>query len=242
MDSDQKREGEQVRRAGGWLLVVVILILTGPMLLIAVPAVRGQQVVDQIILLVNGEIVTKSDLLWSIALDPDAPSPEGGISSEILRQKLEVMIDQRLIEQEASRMPGEEVSADVITKARTELIARFSSPEVFQKRSEAAGLTVARINELLRRRLLIEKFVAFRFKSFVFASEEEIQKYYDERLVPEIQKSGRVAPALDAKDEKGVSVHDQIQEIIKQQKINEEIDSFLREAHSRADIVQLAEL
>ena len=69
----------------------------------------SQQVVDQILALVNDEAITRTDLLWSIAMDPKAPSPVGPVGSDLLRQKLDVMIDERLTQQEAARIPASEI-------------------------------------------------------------------------------------------------------------------------------------
>jgi hypothetical protein len=217
--------------AGGLGARVGLVLLT----LILTAAAHAQTVVDQIITLVNNEMITRSDLLWSIALDPDAPSPQGPISSDVLRQKLDVLIDQRLIAQEAARMPGAEVSKAEVEKAKGELVGKFPSEAVFRTRMESVGLSQARIDELMRQRVAINKFIDFRFRSFVFVSEQDARTYYDDRLAPEIRKEGRIPPPLD-------QVRDKILDVLKQQKVNEEIDRFLREARQRADIVQLADL
>jgi hypothetical protein len=201
------------------------------------PGVRGQSPIDQIVTLVNGEIITRSDLLWSIALAPDAPSPERQISSDILKQKLDRMIDEKLIAQEATRMPAAEITQDEITKARNDLIASFGSAEAFRRRVESVGLTQTRIDQLVREMIVINKYIDFRFRSFVFVTDQEIQQYYDSRLVPEIRRQNAVPPPLsDAK------IRDMIVANLKAQKINDELDRFLKDLRARADIVQLAEL
>jgi hypothetical protein len=198
---------------------------------------NAQVPIDQIVELVNGDIITRSDLLWSIALSPDAPSPEHQISSDILKQKLDYMIDQKLIEQEAARMPAAEISQDEINKARNELIASFGSAEVFRRRVESVGLTQQRIDRLLRERILIDKYIDFRFRSFVFVTDQEVQQYYESRLVPELRRRNAVPPPLSDS-----RVRDQIVAILKQQKVNDELDQFLKDLRARADIVQLAGL
>jgi hypothetical protein len=200
-----------------------------------------QQTVDLIVALVNGDVITRSDLLWNVALDPASPSPAGRVSTDVLRQTLEVVIDQRLVLQEASRLPSDEVTQKEIEDYKAALIKRFSSPQmagaaesVFSQRIQSVGLTSDRLNELIAQRILIERFVEFRFKSFVFVSEQEVQKYYDERLVPEMRSRGVVPPPL--KD-----VRDQIVPILRREKVNDEIDRWLPDARRRAEIVIVAE-
>ena len=114
-----------------------------------------------------------------------------------------------------------------------------------RQRVEAVGLTSSRVDELIRERILIERFVDFRFRSFVFVTEQEIQRYYDEVLAAQIRARGQVAPSLDdkIKDDTGkeVTVRDFITEIIRREKINQEIDRFLNATRQRADITILTE-
>ena len=197
---------------------------------------RPQQTVDQILTLVNDEIITRTDLLWSIAIDSKAPSPAGPVGSDLLRQKLDVMIDERLIAQEASRVPTTEITQDEIEKKRTELIRGFPSEASFRERAGSVGLTPPKIDDLIRQRILIDRFVDFRFRSFVLVTEQEIKRYYDEILVPQIRAAGQVAPPLEEpKVREGISAN------LKQEKINAEIDKWLTSARQRADVVQLAE-
>jgi hypothetical protein len=194
----------------------------------------AQKTVDQILVVVNDEIITRTDLLWSLAMDPDAPSPAAQVSSDLLRQKLDVMIDERLISQEAARIPTSDVTEDEIRAKRNALIARFKSEAAFRERVGSVGLTSERVDELIRQRILIERFVDFRFQTFVFVTEPEIQKYYDERLAPQIRARGQIAPPLE-------KVRDDINRILKLEKVNAEIDRWLNSARQRADIVVLAE-
>jgi hypothetical protein len=210
---------------------ILVILLS---LLITVEAARAQKVVDQILTLVNDDIITRIDLLWSLALEPAAPSPAGSISSDILRQKLDVMIDERLIAQEAARLPAAEIPQDEIDQKRRTLIERFPSEAAFRQRIESVGLNPQRLDQLIRERILIDRFKEFRFQSFVFVREDEIKRYYDETLAPQVRARGAVPPPVE-------QVREQIQAIIREEKINEEIDRWLIDARQRADIVQLAE-
>src|SRR5690349_4379169 len=93
------------RLAGGLFLALVL-----PALCFSARA----QTVDQILMIVNQGIITRSDLIWSMALDPKAPNPAGGVSPDLLRQKLDVMIDQRLIEGEARQVPGAPITQEEV--------------------------------------------------------------------------------------------------------------------------------
>ena len=215
-------------------IVVVSAVVVG---LIALPAVaRAQQTIEQILTLVNNDPITRLELLWSIAMDAGAPNPAGPISSDLLARKLDVMIDEKLISQEAARIPSAEITRDEIVKKRTELIKSFPSEAQFRERVGSVGLTPQKLEEILRQRILIDRFVDFRFRSFVLVTEQETKRYYDEVLVPKVRAGGQVPPGLDAP-----KIRENIEMILKQEKIDAEINRFLATARQRADVVQLAE-
>ena len=204
-------------------------------------AAQQPKVVDQILTLVNDEVITRSDLLWSLALDAKAPNPASGISAEILRQKLDVMIDERLISQEAARNPSAEITKAEVDKKRLEIIKTFPNESVFRERVEGVGLTAEKLDVLLRQRILIDRFVEFRFRSFVLITEQEAQEYYDKVFVTEMRARGGVPPALDAILPNGMSVREGIVQKLREDKIPDEIDRFLTTIRQRAEIVTLAE-
>ena len=227
-----KHQTERERRRQA----VVGLVLSGFMILLVsvVGASQSRRVVDEILAVVNGSPITRSDLLWSLALDSRAPSPSEHLSSDVLKRKLEVLIDERLIFQEAASLPTSEITDEEIGRKRADLIRQFGSENGFRQRVEAAGLTAERVEDLLKQRIVIDRFIDFRFRSFVFVGDQEIARYYEEELVPRIKASGRVAPPL-------TEVREQIQAILREEKVNQEIDKWLAEARQRADVVQLVE-
>ncbi|HEU4387812.1 MAG TPA: hypothetical protein VFV34_08450, partial [Blastocatellia bacterium] len=167
-------------------------------------------------------------------LDPGSPSPAGHVNSDTLRRMLEVMIDQRLVAQEAARLPSSDITQDEIDKEKNELIKHFKSENEFRQRIEAVGLTAEKLDEIIRGRIQIEHFVDFRFRAFVFVSEQDIQKYYDEQDVPAFRNMGRVPPPL--KDRR-----EWILTKLREDRVSEEIDRWLPTARQKAEIVTVAE-
>ena len=174
-------------------------------------------------------------------MNPKAPSPVGPVGSDLLRQKLDVMIDERLIQQEAARIPASEITQDDIDRKRAELIKSFRSETEFRERVGSVGLTPQRIDELLRQRILIDRFVDFRFRSFVLITEQEIQRYYDEEFATRMRENGQVPTSLDQVFQGKTTVREAIRDILKARKVDEELDRWLTSIRQRADVVQLAE-
>ena len=238
-----------VLRAKSSLLYITVLMpfAFGLLTIASATDARAQQngqggvIVDQLVALVNEDVITRSDLLWGLALDPKQPDPAGPISSDILQRALDSLVEQRLIAQEANRLPAADVTQEEIAERRRRLIAQFPSEAVFRQRVESVGLTSRRIDAMIRQMVLIERFVEFRFKSFVLVTEADIQKYYDEKFAPQMRNGGQVPPALDQKIN-GATVREHIREILRQERINEEIDRWMKNARQRAEIVMLAEV
>jgi hypothetical protein len=225
---------EAAKRSVSHCALMLRILGTAFFLFAGASGASGQTVVDQILALVNEDVITRTDLLWSIALDPKAPSPAGPVSSDLLKQKLEVMMDLRLVSQEAARVPSTRLSQEDVDEKRTELIRSFKSEAEFRQRVESVGLTPDRIDDLVRERISIDRFVDFRFRSFVLVTEPEIQKYYEETLAPRVRAAGQIPPPLD-------KVTEEIRTLLKEEKINTEIDRWLNIVRQRADVVQLAE-
>ena len=136
-----------IRRKGLFAAKILVAVLALCFISLCATPANAQQTVDQILTLVNDDIITRIDLLWSIAMDPKAPSPAGPVGSDLLSQKLDVMIDERLIAQEAARIPTSPITQDEIDKKRTELIKSFRNEAEFRQRVGSVGLTPQKIDE-----------------------------------------------------------------------------------------------
>ena len=240
-----KNDSRRQARRSGYLRVsapcwLIAFSLLWP--LMSAAGAQNQKTIDQILVLVDGDIITRSDLIWNMALEPKSPSPAGPVSSDLLSLELDVTINQRLIAHEAARVPSAELTREEVSKRQSELIAQFPSEAAFRQRIESVGMTPEKLEDMVRELIARERFIDFRFRSFVFVTEQEIQAYYEKELVPKIRAQGAVPPGLDAElpNEKR-KIRDSITEILKAEKIEQEESRWLKDATQRAEIVRLAE-
>jgi hypothetical protein len=212
-----------------WIKVFLV-ILVSPGLCAA------QQVVDKMVATVNAgvktDLITYSDLMWQLALQPgtvlDNPT------SADLNRALRLLIDQRLILQEAEKLPTIVPSQKEISDARDELARNFASQVEFQQRLQRVGLTSEKLDEIIEQRLKMEKYLDFRFRNFVVISQKEIADYYRDTYVPRFQarSPGRIVPSLEQS-------RDEIERNLVEAKIESDTDAFLDNARERAEIVML---
>jgi len=212
------------------------LLKTSVLLLAFCSMCAAQQVVDKMVATVNGggrtELITYSDLLWQLALQPDTPLENP--SSEQLNGALRLLIDQRLILQEAEKLPTIVPTSGEIADARAELARHFSSEPVFRERLLRVGLTSEKLDEIIEQRLKMEKYLDFRFRNFVVISQKEIADYYRDTYVPRVKtrNPGRIVPPVE-------QVRDEIEKTLMEAKIESDTDAFLDTLRERAEIVTL---
>jgi hypothetical protein len=218
-------------------LRLLLLVLT----LFPVPAVFGQQVVDKMVETVNAGVlpecreiclITYSDLLWQLALQPNTSLDNP--SSVDLNRALHLLTDQRLILQEAEKLPSIAPTSEELRSARDELIKAFPSASEFQQRLQRVGLTAEKLDEILEQRVRIEKYLDFRFRNFVVITQKEIADYYKDVYVPRLRARapGQIVPTLE-------EARGEIERTLTEAKIESDTDAFLDNARERAEIVIL---
>ena len=201
----------------------------------------AQEVVDKMVATVNAGVlpecrqvclITYSDLLWQLALQPDT-SLQNPTSAE-LNRALRLVTDQRLILQEAEKLPSIEPTPEEVKIARDELVKAFPSISEFQQRMQRVGLTAEKLDQILDQRVRIEKYLDFRFRNFVVITQQEVADYYKDIYVPRrrARTAGQIMPTLE-------EARAEIEAILQESKIESDTDAFLDTARERAEIVIL---
>lgn len=203
----------------------------------------GQETVDKTVAVIDDnfgppELITYSDLLWTLAMIPDVPLDPPG--SEDLNRALELLINQRLIAIEAKRLPGAPPTEAEIDEEIKRILVGFSSSSEFEKRLRLVGFESVRddnFERIMAERVKIEKYLDFRFRSFVVITAEDESQYYYNVFVPDFRRRfpGRLMPSLAEK-------RSEINQILTEEKVASEIEKFLDEAKRRTNITILSEI
>lgn len=203
---------------------------------------NAQETVDKMVATisdsVNTELITYSDLLWQLALQPGTSLKPP--SSDELNRALQLLINQRLFALEAQRLPRAEPSADEIDAKIKDVLAGFPSTAEFENRLRLVGFDSVKddnFERMMAQRVRIEKYIDFRFRSFVVITPDDEAKYFRETYIPEFRRRnpGLLMPGLEEK-------RAEIRQILTEQKVFAEIQRFLDEAKARAEIVVLSEV
>ena len=218
--------------------VTILLLLLGHNYVFA----QNREIVDKTVAVVrnagNYELITYSDLMWQLALQPGAPllPPR----SEDLNRVLQTLIDQRLFSLESKRLPRTAATKVEIDAEIKRILRFFPSTAVFESRLRQVGfdsINDEAFENLIASRLSTEKYLDFRFRSFVVVSADEEARYYRDVFVPDFRRRypGLLVPTLDDR-------RDEIYGILTENKVAERIESFLDDAKSRVEIEVLIEV
>lgn len=193
-------------------------------------AAQAQTIPDRMVASVtNGtrttpDLITYSDLVWQLSLEPDTSSSERPSSAQ-LNRALRLVEDQMLILQEARKLPSADTTEanaarDVeVIKKRNELAQAFGSAARLEERMKRVGLTSEQLDQILRDRVMVEQYLDFRFRAFAVVTDREIQDRYNQRY-GRLRNSGQIVPTLE-------QVRAQVERELMEEKIEGEIDKFI---------------
>jgi hypothetical protein len=200
----------------------------------------AQQMVDKTVATVSDgvrtELITYSDLKWQLALQPNVTLDPP--SSEDLNRALRLLIDQRLFALEAERLPREPATKAEVNAKISELLSYFRTPAEFERRLNLVGfksVSDPNFEQLIAQRIAIDKYLTFRFRSFIVITAEDEAQHYRDVYVPEFRRKnpGVIVPTLQSR-------RAAIVEALTEERVAQQIEAFLVEAKRRTEIVILS--
>ena len=205
-------------------------------------SVSAQRIVDRSVATITDgvrtELITYSDLMWQLALQPgtqiDPPS------SDDLNRALQLLINQRLFALEAERIPRGAATEKEISDEINDIVSRFRSSAEFESRLKRVGFSSVKdgnFENIIAERLAIKKYLDFRFRSFIVITPADEERYYNTTYVPDFRRRfpGVVVPGLEEK-------RAEIRSILTEERVAQQIENFLDEAKRRVEIVILTQV
>ena len=208
---------------------LLLLFAFSALLLAFCSAASAQIITDKAVATVtngaraNPDLITYSDLVWQLTLEPSAifdPRP----GSADLNRALKSLEDQLLILQEARKLPlaqtaeAQKEFEDTVKRRRDEL-AQVIGARALEERMARVGLTSEQLNAILRDRVTIDRYLDFRFRAFVLISAQEISDRYEKIYRPQ-RNRGVLVPTLE-------QVRDNLERVLTEEKIEEQIGKFV---------------
>ena len=185
------------------------------------------QTIDGVAARIEDDILTESELR-ELAAFQQLVDGHSKTRTELIRE----LAAQWIVRGDANTAKFPRPSRADVDRAYSELVKQFKSPEEFQARCAAAGLTEAAVRRILEEQLYLSRFIDFRFRPAAQISDEEIEKYYREEFAPQLKARGEPVPPLE-------DVSDTIREVLIQRAISERASKWLDETrdHLQIDVV-----
>jgi parvulin-like peptidyl-prolyl isomerase len=205
----------------------VRLVLPIIVLLFVCTTLAAQEVVDRIVARVEDDVILFSEVQ---ELSRYQKLLDG--KSESDAHILDRLIDQWIVraEAETARFPR---PADADVQRNVERLKKsFASPEEYDTRRKASGLSDGEIRAMASAQLYLSNYLDSRFRPSVQIDPKAIEAYYQNGVVVRAKARGQEAPTIEA-------ARDYIQEFLVQQGINEEAERWLKESRSRLHVENL---
>lgn len=183
---------------------------------------------DRILAAVNEDTILHSDVEQVIGLGLVERREEES-DSELRRRVLGGLIEQSLRFQQVGRFGFGRMDPERIEAQMRVLRADYESDEAFREHLHGLGLTVQEVRQIVSRQLAVLDYVEERLGPRVFVGLEDIRTYYEEVLVAEAEERGAEVPPL-------AEVRETIRRLLKDRRLNEEIERWTEELRREADI------
>ncbi len=178
------------------------------------------QEIDRLLAAVNGKVITALDLQMTRTLNAVLDLGRSA-QPQTEREELDLLIHQELIRQEMENYPIPQAQIDdAVHDKIEELKAAYAELGGLPVLLRQLGLDESELTDKVRTIVLTEKFVALRFGPFVTVSQTEIESYYKNRLLPDLQKKGIAAPTL-------AEVSSRIDSLLKEDKKTEAFQEWM---------------
>ena len=212
----------------GFLSLGVMVAITG--------AQEPTQTLDRVVAAVNNQPILWSDIRNEIrfaVLDPEQVN--GTLTPQRALQELvsRALIQQQISEEDATAAePSEDDVQARVSEIRKELPAcvrmNCATDAGWQAFLQANELTAEQIENYLRLRLEILRFIEIRFRQGIRISPEETEAYYRDKLVPQYAKGAAVPPLS--------TVAPRIEEILLEEQVNLMFDNWLDNLRKQGNV------
>ena len=189
---------------------------------LGMPGSARAEPVDHIAAAVNYDIITASELAITVALNERLGTPAKDRKT-LESETLDGLITRKLLVQEAHRLRFVEVSDQEINADVENIRKRFGSDAAFQDFLKTQDMTQEELSRMFGEQLLVHKFIEKKVGLFVRVTREEAENYYHEH-------------ADEYRDKSFPDVQKDIISLLMDRKVGQELDRYVAELRSRADI------
>ena len=147
------------------------------------------EIIDRVAVVVGKGVITESEILREIRLTAFQNAQPLDFSAASKRKTAERLVEQHLIRAEMNATSYPAPAQEAIEQTLKEIEGRFPNAERYRQELERAGVTEDELKAHLQRQISTLRFLDFRFRPGIQIGEEEIDRYFDQRLAPELRRA-----------------------------------------------------
>lgn len=164
--------------------------LAGALLLAHPRVVAAQELLDRVLAVASGEVITLSDVRASLELG----RVDVGRTADPVRVALSQLIDRALVLDEVDRFAPPEPSADDVDRAFDAVVRRFGAADTFELVLTRNGVDRQYVRALLREDLRIRAYLDQRFTADSVAAQRQLVDEWVSGLRQRAQVVDQYAP------------------------------------------------
>jgi len=202
-------------------------------LLLAPALVRGGEILDQLVAVVNGNAVLQSDVDEELRFECFAAKRAlQDLTSEDREAALDRLIDQELLREQMRPADFQGATPDEIEKALQSFKSDYSktSGESWTAALLSYGISENTVRNHIEIELNQLRIIDARLRPAILVDSDSIKTYYQERLLPKLPPGQKIS--LD-------EATPTIRELLIQEKMNQSLESWLETLRSQAQIQRL---
>lgn len=188
------------------------------------------EVIDRVAAAVGWNVITTSEIVEEIRVTAFLNGEKPEFSADSKRAAAARLVEQTLIAREmaAGQFPAPE-PAEVDRTLDEVKKQRFASEAEYRRSLVEYGLQEEDLRRHLLKQLATLRFVDLRFRPAVQVLEADIWEYYRYKLVPQWKDKAGKPPSFE-------EARSNVEEILKQQRVNQTLDNWIKEMRTRIRI------
>jgi len=175
--------------------IPIVRVLVGAALVALLPGVGAPEVIDRILGVAAGQVITLSDVRGAIDLGLVNTSGAADPVDAALNQ----LIERELILAEVERYQPAEPAAEAVQERFDVVRARLGNVDALASALAASGLSERRLRDYLRNDLRIEAYLEQRFAAAAQPTDDEVTRYYREHQA-EFVREGVTPPLAEVRE------------------------------------------
>ena len=233
--SRPERSGTERTAFSPHALALLFVLFAVPAILRASPPKKA--ILDRVVAVVGDRAILASDVNDEMRFTALQQGIAGSVENTP-QDALDRVIDRILIDEQRALQPGlaeipqQDVRLSIIDfRKNIPNCSQFhcDTDAGWKAFLDACGFTPAEVEDRIQQQLKILKFIDLRFSVAARVSNADVQKYYDQVLKPELDKSHAAVPQFSA-------VAPRIREILRQQQVSAMLDEWIKSLRSEEKV------